>query len=131
MTIIQNHFSPDTCSCEIVYEYDDSLPQDRVVLAFHSLIHKGDEHAAIVDASILQAVFEENRRKERALEICRTQGLRTEPSEDGTLAAQVAWSYTAGRTLALRAQASTSRRTSIRTACDAALGIGKVTVTAL
>ena len=131
MSIVQNTYTPDTCTCELVYQWDDTLPEDQRVLSFHHLLHKGAEHAAIVDSSILQVVFEEKLRKDQVLELCRSKGLRTEPSGDGKRASQVAWAYTPNRTLALRVRAMSSKRAAIKNACEALVGSGKVTVSAL
>ena len=123
MAIRIQNYAPDTCTCVVQESWDDSLPSDQVVYELVSVLHRGDEHAAIVDGSLHAVLYEENRRKNKAW------GKAIELSNK--VGDRVAWSFNAARTLLVsfpQDNVPASVKTQIQAWCDSNLGIGKVLV---
>jgi len=57
-------WKPDTCSCEIVLAWEDSIPSPDHML--ERVNHKCQVHSISSDSDVLEKVFEENRRKNKA-----------------------------------------------------------------
>jgi hypothetical protein len=117
--IQQTTWRPDTCSCQLVTEWDDALPDDQRVHSMTSIVHRCEQHAAILDASLFTTVREESRRKNVALGVCQGQG--RDPSA-------IPWEFDAGRTLILHVGGSKTDRTLLQTLIAAEVGLNLVTV---
>ena len=116
-------FAPDTCACVVLETWDDALAGDQVVFGLAGIVHRGDEHLAILDDSLYAVIREENYRKN----VCQFLA--------ATMAAvafnEVAWSFTPGRLLQLsfpNVVVDQATKTSIQLACDDKVGLGKVVV---
>ena len=123
MTLKQQQFSPDTCTCSVIEQWDDALPADQVVYSLISIVHRGPEHAAIIDASLYTTIYEENRRKNLAQNFAVATAKLTPD--------RVAWAFNAARTLLIsfpQNNVPANVKTQIQTWCDANLGIGLVLV---
>ena len=62
-------WSPDTCSCIVDYEWDDSLPSELRAISLKSVIKKCPDHSACSDSEIWMAITEENPRKNQVIKI--------------------------------------------------------------
>ena len=119
---IQN-YAPDTCTCVVQESWDDSLPADQVVYSLVSILHRGDEHAAIVDGSLFSVLYEENKRKNKAW--------NKAIEASGLASGRVVWSFNVARTLQLsfpQDNVSANIKAQIQLWCDSNLGVGKVVV---
>lgn len=62
-------WSPDTCSCIIDYQWDDTLPNDQITLTPVNIVQRCTAHESLQDTnSVYDAVNEENPRKNKALD---------------------------------------------------------------
>jgi hypothetical protein len=76
MVINRTRWAPDTCDCELEYEWDTDEPEDRRVHNFSKVIKACEAHNRIVPPNttaqeqlkrIYDTVLEENQRKNQAL----------------------------------------------------------------
>ena len=76
MVIHTTRWAPDTCGCELEYEWDTDTPEDARVHTFKKVVKACEAHTPVVpkgaraiDASkeVYNAVLEENQRKNQAL----------------------------------------------------------------
>ena len=70
MTINTTRWSPDTCDCVIEYTWDDSLPNDQIVLTPTNIINVCPFHTAFATspANLYAVLTEENPRKNIAIQ---------------------------------------------------------------
>lgn len=70
MAINITRWSPDTCDCVIDYQWDDSLPNDSIVLTPVNTVNKCSAHAALATTPTAHYALltEENPRKNNALQ---------------------------------------------------------------
>ena len=123
MAIRVQLYSPDTCSCSVQESWDDALAGDQVVFTLAGIVHRGDEHLAILDDSLYAVIREENYRKNVCQNIAATTA--------AVALNEVAWSFTLGRLLELsfpNVVVDQATKTSIQLACDDKVGLGKVLV---
>lgn len=115
-------YSPDTCSCIVVEQWDDALPSDQTLYSLVQLIRRGAEHSALVDASLYTALKDENQRKNKVHGLANARAITTD---------RIVWSFDAGRTLLVSftgAVVSNAIKTAIQDACDTQFGVGKVII---
>jgi hypothetical protein len=113
-------WGPDTCTCRVQYQWDDDLPPDQQVHSLVSVLHRGDEHGAVLDDTIYSVLREESTRKNKALGVCAEHGLDVDA---------IAWVYSPGRTLVLTIQGlSTTAKQALNRDIVAAVGIGLVVI---
>lgn len=126
MALRQQIYAPDTCRCQVLESWDDSVPEAQRVHTLVAILYRGEEHASIVDDSLYSVLREENTRKNIAVGIC-----VEEAPELGGDAEQVAWTFTPGRTLHLSfptVDVNRQTKEAIQTACDTQLGLGLVVI---
>ena len=135
MTIREQTIRPATCTCELVELWDDADPPETRIFSLKSIIVRGVEHAAIVDASLYSAVKEEQSRVSKMQVIAESLGYPYQDivDADGNIitAQQVAWAYTLGRTLEvsfLYNRPNLQRRRAFQDAIDLQVGLAKVVV---
>lgn len=125
MAIQQTQWSPETCSCTIVYEWDDAIPQDLRIHALRNIVHKGPEHNGIIDASILPTLWDENRRKNLTFDLAKQEL----PEIDNE---RFSWSWTEGRVLEVTIKnmgnIPAALKARLQAACDLRFGPGKVVI---
>lgn len=66
MTIKTTRWGPDTCDCILEYEWDDSLPNDQIVISYKNTVNQCSFHAHLTGNNkkdTYDAVNEENKRK--------------------------------------------------------------------
>lgn len=73
MTIKTTRYSPDTCSCVLEYDWDDTLTESERVHTFKT-ISKCPAHSALADKPAYDSVIEENPRKNNSLQTCLDNG---------------------------------------------------------
>lgn len=113
-----NTWGPDTCTCRVQYQWDDALPQDQQVHTLVAVLHRGEEHAAVLDNSIYAMLREESTRKSKALAVCEQHGIDPDT---------VRWVFSEGRTLVLTIPALTpALKQTLNYDITAAVGIGLV-----
>jgi hypothetical protein len=67
MTIRVNRWAPDSCTCIIEYSWDDSVPQNSIVLTPTTTINRCPAHTTFVTpATHYSVLMEENPRKNLA-----------------------------------------------------------------
>lgn len=120
MAIQQTTWKPNTCDCEIVYEWDDALPSEQVLATLIKVNRRGDEHANIIDASLISTLREEVHRFEVATELTIADGW----DEDHFTA-----TWDPGRTLTITIpDATKSNKVSLQAAIAVQVGLGLVLV---
>jgi hypothetical protein len=138
MTIKTTRFSPDTCGCVLEYEWDDTLSEASRVHTFKS-ITKCPAHSAQADQTAYNTVFDENPRKNIALQTALDNGPNTLYDMNGTqrvlkpaVGYNYSWSGTApDRVLSISftgVSLTTTQKNTIRNAINTRLGNGKVTL---
>lgn len=138
MTIKTTRFSPDTCGCELEYTWDDTLTESERVHSFKSIV-KCPVHSGQADETAYNTVFEENPRKNIALERCLANGpTALFDTIDGTrqlkqgITYNFSWSGTApNRVLNISFTGitlTTTQRNAIQTALNTRFGVGKVVI---
>lgn len=116
---------PDTCGCEIEFEWDDSDPAEARAHGVSRVLKRCAAHGGHNDESCFNVVLEENRRKNRSLGLTKEKlGL----SEDQ--ARKIGWSFDGDRVLHLDlgAEVAAGAGNSHQDELDAVLGQGKVKV---
>lgn len=66
MTIKTTRWSPDTCDCVLEYEWDDSLPNDQIVITYKTTVSQCANHINLNGNNkkdTYDSVNEENKRK--------------------------------------------------------------------
>jgi len=63
MALKLTRWSPDTCGCVVVYQWDSVVPQESRVHAFHHVERVCPSHATLTGAAAYQSCVEENRTK--------------------------------------------------------------------
>lgn len=122
MVLRETIWRPDTCDCEIIYEWDDREPEDRRVHRLKRVISRCSVHSGIPLSSLFDVVLEENRRKNMTLDfaqsIVHTVGLEN-----------YRWSFDSNRTLIVEISGLTaSQKKGLQSSCDTSFGAGKVIV---
>ena len=74
MAIKTTRWAPDTCNCEIEYNWDDEVPESERVLTLSNVIKKCPNHSSLSDSNVYASVRDENPRKNIALERCLSLG---------------------------------------------------------
>jgi hypothetical protein len=124
--IQQAVLSVPTCPCQVLEQWEDTLPADQVLRHFVAVVVRGPEHATIVDKSLQGVLRDEAQRQAVAVALA----VATVPGLAGTPGALQA-RYTPGRTLELSMPAlhvSKRHKRLLQGACDARLGLLKVKV---
>ena len=68
MTIQRNLWSPDTCGCQIEYEWDDSVPQEQRIHSASKIVKACSIHQHHNDKDAhYQDVLDENQSKNKAV----------------------------------------------------------------
>lgn len=126
MALREQRYSPDTCGCVFIETWDPDVdPSERVhVVKTREVacpVHAGD-----APATAYGRMYEENRRKNVALNILRT--LESNMAQ----AKRIAWSFDASRNLVVSGLASygvtAQRLQQLQAAADLQFGVGKVTL---
>lgn len=123
-------WSPDTCGCELEYEWDDTDPPETRVHTGAVIRKACPAHASLIDPKLHHVgVLGDNQLKNRALAII----ARSEPGIgiDDQIKPDVVhrWELTADRRLRLYFKdmdITPARKAVLRTLLDTRLGIGKV-----
>lgn len=141
MTIKINRWSPDTCGCIMEYSWDDSVPQDEIVLTPTTVVSRCAAHTSLATKEDVYGVLmEENPRKNRAHQHILDNGpasLYDLGGEDGTTkllkkGITINWSWTGtapNRILTLTITGitlTTQQRTAVQNALNTRFGTGKV-----
>ena len=138
MTIKTTRFSPDTCNCVIDYTWDDTLSEANRVHTFKN-ITKCPAHSSQADQTAYDTVFEENPRKNTALQTALDNGPSTMYDMNGTqrvikptVTYNYSWSGTApNRVLTISftgVSLTTAQKSTIQTAENTKHGNGKVAI---
>jgi len=116
-------YRPDTCTCVVQESWDDSVPEDQRVHTLEAVLHRGPEHASILDSSLYPVIREENRRKNLTVGKC--------VSVAAVVPGQISWAYTPGRLLQISfsgVNVPNATKQAIQAWCDTNLGVGKVVI---
>lgn len=65
MGIHVTRWRPDTCGCDIEYEWDDALPLESRTLSYHATRKTCAEHAGLSGVALYTAIVDNNQRKNR------------------------------------------------------------------
>ena len=75
MTIQTTRYSPDTCDCVIDYDWDDTQTEDNRIHTLKTFVKRCPAHVSLADDKARwDAVFDENPRKNKALQFCLENG---------------------------------------------------------
>lgn len=75
MAIKTTRFSPDTCSCVIEYQWDDTLSETERTHTLSNYVNRCPDHSSLsTDQDRWNAVFDENPRKNIARQLCLDNG---------------------------------------------------------
>src|SRR3989304_5748981 len=76
MAIRTTRWRPDTCGCELEYEWDDSLPEAQRVHTCVRIVRNGPEHSGLIGnvALLYSTIDEENKRKNKAVALAVARG---------------------------------------------------------
>lgn len=71
MAIKFNEWSPDTCECNIRFQWDDSLPQEQIVLSVNVVGRACEFHKHLLPNHLItyNTVLDENAKKNQTLDI--------------------------------------------------------------
>ena len=128
---------PDTCGCDVVYQWDNDLPPGQRVFTVHSVRRRCAAHSGLSDSALLTALLDQNRRKNHmytlmaeALEYLDGEGY---PDENAfVIAHQVTWWFTGSgseRVLHVSvANINQGQRNKAQKAADDYFGSGKVVI---
>jgi len=119
-------WSPDTCSCILEYEWDDTLEDSARTHSFKKVVQLCDHHKALVAAQAYNAVLSENTRKNQAW------GLAKAVKPDLEIDSYT-WSFEGtGENRRLKAgflgKLSAAERANLQAQCNSKFGAGKVEV---
>jgi hypothetical protein len=125
MTMQRTTWGPDTCSCRVTYEWDDTVDPSVRIHTLVSVETKCSRHNPIVDLSLLQSVLDENRRKNLTISMVVAQLSITDDWSKW-----FTWVYTAGGVLQITfiVNVNQANKTKIQNACDLQFGPGKVQI---
>lgn len=126
MPLTQALLTVDTCACQVLEAWDDSVPALQRVHALVAVVARCAVHSQVRDKSLLGLIREEAHRKAVAVALATAQipGLALQPDA-------LAWAYTPGRTLELwftGLRVSQRHRRLLQAQCDDQLGRQKVLV---
>jgi len=122
MVLRETIWRPDTCDCQIVFEWDDREPEDRRTHRLKRVIKRCDIHKAVPLNSLFDVVIEENTRKNLSLGLA--QALVHTLTSDN-----YKWSFDINRVLVAEFSGlTTSQKKDLQSSCDANFGAGKVVV---
>ena len=139
MTIRTTLWSPDTCTCQVSYTWDDTISEATRTHSFASAVRKCSAHNAQTDANCYTTLMDENPRKNIALQVCLDNGPSTLYDLSGTtrtlkstITYNYSWSGTAPNRLLtisfIGISLTTTQKSTIQTAINTRLGSGKVTI---
>ena len=122
--IHETMWSPDTCSCILIYTWDDALDENVRTHTIERVLRRCPAHASLTkDTEIYGTVVEENTRKNKAFGLAQgiVPNLTTEDYE---------WSFDANRKLraTFRGKLSVTQAVKLRQTCDSQLGANRVEV---
>lgn len=95
MTIQKTKWKPDTCGCEIVYEWDDTVPQEERTHTLFS-VSKCPHHQGDINATAYQKVLDENQSKNQAVGLIINNIEKIKGKED-----EITWRFDDDRNLIL------------------------------
>ena len=140
MTIKTTRWSPDTCGCVLEYTWDDTQPESTRTHTLSTFVTRCSAHSGLAnDTARWNTIFEENPRKNIALQVALDNGPTTLYDMSGTnriikptVIYDYVWSGTApNRTLTIsfpNVALTNTQKTTIRNAINTRLGSGKVTL---
>lgn len=124
MAIRTTKWRPDTCECELEYQWDDSLAEAQRTHTCSRIINAGPEHSGLIGnlALFLSTITEESQRKNKAVALAVARG-ESNPQ----------WSFSGLlgdlRILQLNTPGlSALTKASLQTDCNTQLGVGRVVV---
>jgi len=113
---------PDTCGCEIIYEWDDSEPESSRTHRLKRVVSTCDNHKGVSPDTLFDMVLEENRRKNLALSLAQSL-VHTIKLEN------YSWRFDSNRVLIVEFSGLTaSEMKDLQSSCNINLGAGKVIV---
>jgi hypothetical protein len=115
-------WSPDTCSCVIEYQWDDSVDSTLRVHTASKTIAQCPQHAGQNLATHFGSLIEENPRKNKIIDKILTQF-------PALTADDITWSFDSNRLLTVTiAKLTTVQKAALQTAANNLVGAGKVLV---
>lgn len=133
-----NRWSPDTCGCVMEYSWDDSLPQEQIVISPTTTVSRCPAHTSLsTPANHFNVLMDENPRKNQAHQHILDNGPSTlYDIVDGTKRLKngmaINWSWTGtspNRVLTLTVTGITlnsTQKTAIQSVLNTKFGAGKV-----
>ena len=140
MTIRTTRYSPDTCACILEYEWDDTTTEANRTHTLTTFINRCPAHSSLSDNDRWNTIFEENPRKNIALERSLATGPSTlyDVNADGSRQLKSAISYNhtwsgvaPNRVLTISftgVSLTNTQKNNIRNALNTRFGVGKVTL---
>jgi hypothetical protein len=128
MTLIKNTWSPDTCTCQVEFTWDDTQDPVARVHTYSRTIATCPAHAGLAGLSThWDTVLDRNRRKNLTYTQLLTVLATVTPEQYAGL-----WSYDAAQNVltvnGTLAGLTANQRSSLQTKCNTQFGSGKVTV---
>lgn len=115
-------WSPDTCGCELEYEWDDAQDENTRTHRFKRAVHLCECHRDSVATEAYDEVLKENTRKN--IVFAEAQKINPTLTVD-----DYAWSFDANRNLKVSLSKLTAdQKKSLKSLCDDKFGSGKVEV---
>lgn len=125
MALKTTRWRPDTCGCEVEYQWDDSVPQDQRTHALSRVVKQCANHQG-TPAQVFSAVVDENPRKNSVLARAQV-ALPSQFDAAGNFLGT--WSYDAARVLRIVTVGLTgNQKRDMQTWCDQNIGVGKVEI---
>lgn len=124
MAIRTTKWRPDTCGCELEYEWDDSVAEEQRTHTCTRIVRFGEEHSGLIGnlSLILSTITEENQRKNKAVALAVARGESNPQWSFSGLLGEI-------RILQLNVPGlSALVKTSLQTDCNTQLGVGRVLV---
>jgi hypothetical protein len=142
MTIRTTRYSPDTCDCIIEYTWDDTIPEDSIVLTLDQVKTRCAAHAGMANnTDVYTTVTEENSRKNLAHRNLLDNGPNIIYDIDASSGTRVfkkgiriSWNWTGtvpNRMLTITLTGitlTTNQRNNAQTALNTRFGVGRVTL---
>lgn len=134
----ENVWTPDTCDCQVIYEFDDELPADQRVHTFKRITKHDVTLPLLTGEQEYEAILENNIRKSKVHTQLLTISTLIQTNPDGSIGLKngvtMNWSWVgvgASKVLSISvsgANLANPQKSAVQSWCDTNIGIGKVII---
>lgn len=127
-------WSPDTCECVVDYSWDEKVPLESRVLNLFAVNHKCPAHSSLSDEEVYNVLWEENKRKNRAIGLIANEALpQGTEDEKSNFGMECLWSFNKARLLTIKVPSSLSpiTITAAKSKIISELGVNRINISKL